>query len=175
MKKENRVKVRKRRKQLFVDRFGGKCSICGYDKCINSLDFHHIDPNKKEYPPSYLMNLSIENAQKELEKCILVCKNCHGEIHSENYDFNIDVTKYIRKWNEIECGFCHTKFLTMNDDRKFCSDTCSQLSQMKVKNRPDKKELKNLIEKYNWTELGRMYNVSDNAIRKWARKYGLLV
>jgi len=174
MIKQNRVKTRKRRKQLFVDRFGGKCSICGYNKCIDSLDFHHIDPSKKEYPPSYLMNLSIEKAQKELEKCILVCKNCHGEIHSENYDFDIDVSKYIMEWHEIECEFCHTKFLTIDKNRKFCSEKCCKLSQRKVKNRPNKKELKKLITEYSWIDLGRMFSVSDNAVRKWARQYKII-
>ncbi len=141
---------------------------------MDSLDFHHIDPNKKEYSPSYLMNLSIENAQKELKKCVLVCKNCHGEIHSENYNFDIIISRYIMEWHEIECEFCHTKFSTTGAGRKFCSDKCSQLSQRKVKSRPTKDELKKLINENTWTDLGRMFNVSDNAVRKWARNFNLI-
>ena len=68
---------------------GGKCEICGYDKCTAALEFHHKDPNEKEISISIGTNFSekdIENLICELEKCILVCSNCHREIHS-NMEF----------------------------------------------------------------------------------------
>jgi hypothetical protein len=61
---------------------GGKCTICGYDKCMNSLDFHHLDPEQKEFSISNHKNKSLENIKDELDKCILVCRNCHGELHA---------------------------------------------------------------------------------------------
>jgi hypothetical protein len=60
---------------------GGKCVICGYNKCARSLDFHHLDPNTKEFTVSS-KKISFEALKEELNKCILVCKNCHGEIHA---------------------------------------------------------------------------------------------
>ena len=60
------------------------CAICGYNKCARSLDFHHVNPQNKKF------NLSMANLHKkdslvaeELNKCILVCRNCHGEIHEK--------------------------------------------------------------------------------------------
>jgi hypothetical protein len=173
MEKNYRVKIRKRRKRLFVDRFGGKCQICKYDKCLDSLIFHHVDPTEKEYGPSDVMNFSIERAEKELSKCILVCANCHGELHSEEYDYEIN-TFHIVNWIEIECLFCHKKFNTKDTSRKFCSDSCYSLSQRRVKNRPNMEELKILISENSFENLGRIYGVSGNSIRKWAKRYNLI-
>lgn len=80
------VAVSKRRKKIKVmaiEYKGSKCSICGYNKCVDALDFHHLDKTKKDF------NLSAEGhtrswsrVKQELDKCILVCSNCHREIHS---------------------------------------------------------------------------------------------
>lgn len=73
---------RKRKKIKAVEYKGGKCQDCGYKKSYNSLDFHHIDPSQKDFSISQV-NRSWEITKKELDKCILVCSNCHGEIHEE--------------------------------------------------------------------------------------------
>ncbi len=59
---------------------GGQCIICGYNKSIRAMKFHHIDPDKKEYIITGKM-CSFEKLKTELDKCILVCGNCHDEIH----------------------------------------------------------------------------------------------
>ena len=61
---------------------GGECSKCGYKKCADALDFHHIDPETKEFGLSGGSIKSWEKQKTELDKCILVCANCHREIHS---------------------------------------------------------------------------------------------
>jgi hypothetical protein len=71
----------KENKKKAVEYKGGKCQICGYDKCYRSLDFHHIDPTRKDFTISHIDCRSFENIKHELDKCIIVCKNCHGEIH----------------------------------------------------------------------------------------------
>ena len=65
-----------------------KCSECGYDKCYAALEFHHIDPNKKESIISKLTSKAFtkKNKQvllKEISKCIPLCANCHRELHSK--------------------------------------------------------------------------------------------
>lgn len=73
--------VENKKKQ--VEFFGGKCKICGYDKCHNALEFHHLDPTIKEESPSSLRQVTDELRWKsELEKCILLCSNCHREVHA---------------------------------------------------------------------------------------------
>jgi hypothetical protein len=59
---------------------GGKCCLCGYDRCLGALEFHHVDPEEKEF--SISTRMSWEAVEKELLKCRLVCSNCHREIHS---------------------------------------------------------------------------------------------
>lgn len=63
---------------------GGKCSKCGYDKCLAALEFHHLDPSAKEFSVSKAMSnwKSTKKIKKELSNCILVCANCHREIHN---------------------------------------------------------------------------------------------
>lgn len=63
-----------------------ECEICGYNKCFGSIDFHHRDPNEKEYNICDLLQRSptqrrIEIFKKEIDKCDILCKNCHFEIH----------------------------------------------------------------------------------------------
>jgi transcriptional regulator len=71
---------RKRVKSKLVEHMGGGCKICGYNKCLSALHFHHLDPNEKDFTISGKSS-SFDKLKKEAEKCILVCSNCHSEIH----------------------------------------------------------------------------------------------
>jgi hypothetical protein len=67
-------------KQRMVDYKGGRCEICGYDRCLRALDFHHRDPATKRFTIAHGHNRSWESLRLELDKCLLVCSNCHLEI-----------------------------------------------------------------------------------------------
>jgi len=69
-------------RQEAVNYKGGKCSICEYDKYVGALNFHHLDPKAKDPNYSAMKNWSFERKKSELDKCILVCSNCHAEIHA---------------------------------------------------------------------------------------------
>ena len=69
-------------KRELVDEAGGRCVVCGYDRCIINLHFHHVDPEKKSFAMTVAMGKSIATFRKEAEKCVLVCANCHGEIEA---------------------------------------------------------------------------------------------
>ena len=74
---------RKKLKSMAIEYKGGKCFFCGYSKCPEALDFHHLDGNKKDFGLSSRgITRSWEKVKKEMDKCILVCANCHREIHS---------------------------------------------------------------------------------------------
>lgn len=61
---------------------GGKCQICGYNKCSRALTFHHINPKEKSFGISARgFTRSWDKIKKELDKCILLCSNCHMEVH----------------------------------------------------------------------------------------------
>ena len=72
---------RKRKKKALVEYKGGKCQCCGYSKCIEALEFHHLDPNIKSFTISG-KSKSFNSLKSEVDKCILVCSNCHKEIHA---------------------------------------------------------------------------------------------
>ncbi len=74
--------LRKRRKIKYVEYKGGACNRCGYKKCMAALEFHHVDPSQKEFELTRAMTLSWDKAKIELDKCELVCANCHAEIHA---------------------------------------------------------------------------------------------
>ena len=77
---------RRKRKKDLVEYKGGRCEKCGYDKSVWSLHFHHLNSNEKEFNLSKNGNCrSLEKDKKEVDKCILVCSNCHGEIHEKLY------------------------------------------------------------------------------------------
>ena len=69
-------------KRILVDEAGGKCAICGYDRCIGNLHFHHVDPAAKSFAMSTATGKSLAAYRHEARKCMLVCANCHGEIEA---------------------------------------------------------------------------------------------
>ena len=58
------------------------CQVCGYNRCLPALEFHHVDPSKKQGLVSVQGGMSFTVLFRELEKCIVVCANCHREIHA---------------------------------------------------------------------------------------------
>lgn len=77
------AKTRRNIKLKAVEYKGGKCIICGYNKCVAALDFHHIDPTTKSFGISVTGNTrSWEKVKQELDKCALLCSNCHREVES---------------------------------------------------------------------------------------------
>lgn len=89
------VAVQKKRQNIklrAIEYKGGKCICCGYNKSVRSLTFHHVDPNEKEFGIGGRgQTRSWEKIKKELDKCVLVCANCHGEIH----EGILDITSYL--------------------------------------------------------------------------------
>lgn len=72
-----------KRKLELVKELGNKCQICGYNKNLAALEFHHINPKEKKFDLSirHIASYSWEKIQQELKKCQLLCSNCHAEYH----------------------------------------------------------------------------------------------
>ena len=70
-------------KAELIQQMGGGCNKCGYNRCQEALDFHHIDPSTKSFPLTKreLGNKSRETIFEEAAKCKLLCANCHREEH----------------------------------------------------------------------------------------------
>lgn len=74
-------KKRHTRKAEIIKYLGGKCNICHYNKCVAALHVHHKDPAEKDFNLGGSHCLSWEKTKQELNKCMLLCANCHAEIH----------------------------------------------------------------------------------------------
>jgi hypothetical protein len=72
---------RRKKKKFLVEYKGGNCQVCKYDRCIDNLTFHHLDPSKKDFQISGTSK-AFETLKAEVDKCVLLCKNCHGEVHA---------------------------------------------------------------------------------------------
>jgi transposase len=74
---------RRRVKRTLVKEAGGECFLCGYDRHIGALEFHHLDPETKCFSLSHAgVTRSLAEARKEARKCALLCANCHAEVEA---------------------------------------------------------------------------------------------
>ena len=85
-KKHWNQELYKRNIQRFIDylnnkRQGVKCEKCGYDKGFWGLAFHHRDPSQKEFSLDRNRGKNKDDLYKELDKCDVLCHNCHAEVH----------------------------------------------------------------------------------------------
>lgn len=72
-----------RRKKELVIEAGGRCTHCGYRKNLAALTWHHLNPSSKCFNLDIraLSNRSEADIRMELVKCVLLCANCHAEVH----------------------------------------------------------------------------------------------
>jgi len=158
-----------KRKKILVELSGGKCKICGYDKCLRALTFHHRNPDEKRFElnVSEMKSKNWDLVLLELEKCDLLCVRCHAEVHDKEFEHYIDVkvmTSPGQGQTNFPCSECgvNRKYKSPNN---LC-DKCSKNKRRKVE-RPNLDTLQSQIENFGYRATGRLYGVSDNTIRKW--------
>lgn len=83
----NKLKLNRKKRQLQNLRLlhilkSNGCAICGYHKCDHALEFHHVNPNDKKFNITNAL-IDGESLKDELQKCILLCANCHAEIEDK--------------------------------------------------------------------------------------------
>lgn len=175
----------KRRKNNLIKVFNSKCCICGFDKFQEALEFHHVNPDEKEFgiSASNATTKSLYNQLEEAKKCILVCSNCHRGIHAGYYQipenwresYNEEVAEQLL--NELEktkkgtlhyCQRCGTQ---ISRKASYCTN-CYAIIQRKI-DRPSRDELKKQIRELPFTQIAKKYGVTDNTIRKWCDSYSL--
>lgn len=186
MSYENVKNSRERLKLRVVRALGSKCAICGYDKCVQALEAHHIDPNQKEFSISTNANKAYDLISEELKKCVLLCANCHREYHAGLFDielissFDEQVDLEIKRELEVikhgngteikRCTQCGT-IITGEGKTQLCPQ-CYQKTTRRTE-WPEREELKDLIRNLPFTTIAKQYGVTDNAVRKWCDKYDL--
>lgn len=173
------TKWRNDTKQRMIDSFNGKCGICGYNTCPEALDFHHLDPSKKEFSFGQVRAscVSWKKIVIELRKCVCVCSNCHREVHYNLLPIPENIVRYNEEFTDYKekrrleyydlCPICNKTKLKRNV-------TCSLSCAAKLANRanyPSIDILKKEVDSMGYCAVGRKYKVSDNAIRKRIKKY----
>lgn len=95
-KKQYKKKYLQTQRQLAADYLGGKCQSCGYNESLAALEFHHLNPKLKDRVVCSNIR-SFESLKEELDKCILLCANCHRRAHAGEIKFGknwMEMTKY---------------------------------------------------------------------------------
>ena len=94
-------------KTVILTAFDNTCSICGYNKCQDALEFHHLIRENKDFSISNLRLDQCYNIISELKKCICVCSNCHREIHFGITKLPEIVKRYNTRKSNIIISFCN--------------------------------------------------------------------
>lgn len=174
-------KSRTNRKLDMVYVMGGYCQCCGYHRDVHALEFHHINPAEKDFSFNKAESIGWETIRNELSKCILVCANCHREIHSGFITEKLHTSFIEERADEVSTRidglkhhtlhYCKNCGKIISNKAKYCVD-CFAKNREKVEH-PTREQLKDLIRTTPFTVIAKYYGVSDNAIRKWCKKENL--
>jgi len=159
-----------------LEAMGEECQICGYSKYIGALEFHHLDPSVKEITLTKMLvsPASWDKIVVELRKCVLLCANCHREVHAgvayipdDKVKFNEQLSDYkslkqLKKNMFDECPVCKGQKPSHNTT---CSNVCSGKLGRKVDwDNIDLKQM--LIDFTNPEQVGNHLGISGAAVRK---------
>lgn len=180
--KDKQQKYRDRRKERIIRVMGGSCALCGYCKCADALELHHIDPEQKEFGISARVDISWARTAEELKKCVLLCANCHREYHANEESFELktsfnqeicdEVTLEVEATKRGVEGRCCDCGCVIDKTATRCIP-CAARQRRRVEDRPTGYELAQLIAELGFSGVGRKFGVTDNAVRKWCKTENL--
>lgn len=160
-----------------VEAMGGKCSICSYARCLSALEFHHIDPTKKDFGfgSTRANPASWEKIADELRKCVLLCGNCHRELHDGMVEVPVDAPVFDERYADykamqkeakmVECPICSKP---MYPHTRTCSLSCA--ARKKEAHTWDGVDLPEMLKTMRKSEAARVLGLSPTAITKRLKK-----
>jgi hypothetical protein len=164
-----------------VDYKGGKCQRCGYDRCIAAFVFHHR--SGKVFRISDGNGRSWETIKAELDKCELICLNCHAELHHARSDKELpgEVERDRQLWIRAEsprspkqpirkCIVCGRDVTGGSTRCRVCSGAARRGVGTKT-TWPSLKELRKAVESDGYEAVGRALGVTGKAVKKHILKY----
>lgn len=180
--KAQKLRGLKRKYEIIMQR-GGKCEHCGYDKNIAALEFHHINPNEKEFQLDmrHFSNSNLETLQLELAKCKLLCANCHREEHNKDLNLseipriieNCEKKSFSSPETDLICPACGKHF-PKGTGKLYCSKECREKIKMqreKLKGYPSKQEV---LEQYKllgtWDKVAEHFGLTRRIIQRIRKK-----
>lgn len=180
-KSEAVTRHRQKRKTELIRIMGGKCALCGYDRTPAVLELHHLNPEEKDFGLSSGNCRKIEEDIEEAKKCILLCANCHREVHAGLIEENLvssfqpdiaeEVLKEYKPQPDKICPRCGKKIYRT---ATYCNTCVYEVKKEENLNHlMSRDELKAKIRTMPFTKIGEENQVSDNAVRKWCDNYHL--
>lgn len=171
---------RKHCKERIIAAMGGKCCVCGYNRCSAALALHHLDPTQKDIGLGAIRAnpKNWNDIVVELRKCVLICHNCHNEVHYHMAVVPDDAPKFDERYadyKEMErqeamtpCPVCDK---LKSPHLKNCSVECAARSKYRVD--WDNVNLKEELKTKSIIALSEQIGCSDAAIHKRLKKFGL--
>ena len=172
---------RKNTKERLIKGFGGCCNKCQYKDYSGALDFHHIDPKTKKFTIASALASpkSWDLILEEALKCVMLCNRCHSELHGGLWSLDdIEIipldetpTEYKKDTPTGNCVVCE-KVVYMS--QICCSRECAAKRSTKI-DWPNKTNLQKLLNQQSRSAVARMLGVSEAAVRKREKKYGITI
>lgn len=125
-------------KKEFINSFKDECKKCG-DTRTWVLDFHHKNPSEKDFTVAKLKKSNKDVIKQEIDKCIVLCANCHREFHYLNKYYNIDLDTYLNNeydlskleqisYNQEQKLLCEERMKKDSKKQKLCIDCGKPIS-----------------------------------------------
>lgn len=164
-----------KRKYEYIMKRGGKCECCGYNENLAALEFHHINSEDKEFQVDIraFSNINLNDLEKELDKCKLLCANCHRKIHNPellmlNIENLLQEASDKKSFNNKEshrrqsvCPICGNTFNYANG-KIYCSKEC----RWKAKNYPFIEEINEQYKNLgSWQKVANYFNLTRKIIQ----------
>lgn len=157
---ENVKNWRKRIKEAIILSMGGCCQICRYSKCQNALELHHLNPEEKEFSMSFIRSSpkEIKIICEELNKCVLLCSNCHKEIHANLTTLPETFSTFNEElFNEIRM--------------RLCSKINRNKNVVKYLDKSDEEVYNLYIQHGSYSKVGILLDVSETTILRRVKRY----
>lgn len=180
MESKTRVKRwRQRAKEWLIEWAGGSCQACGYSRCHRNLSFHHVYDKKAVVSRMIVTTMAFRLILDEAKKCVLLCHNCHGEVHERIIDCpSIEASAREKRLESMEMmrtvkprGSRPCKKCGQPARSQFCSLSCSgkrpQISW------PSDEEMSQTVLKEPLTTIALRLGVSDKAVKKHCKVRGI--
>lgn len=166
-KPQDVVNFRRRVKLALVEAFDNKCAICGQTFEAYVYDFHHINPLQKKFSISGEgITRSKAKIADEAKKCVMVCANCHRMIEHDSNEYSL-----ISNFNE-ERFYNYIDELT-GRNKEIRTEIREEIVKVNKSRKPEREILKQQIRSMPFLQIGRLYGVTDNSVRKWCKTYNL--
>lgn len=177
--KANVQSFRVRMKERIVKAMGGSCCICNYSKCNSALALHHLDPTQKDFSISEIRAnfVSWELIVNELRKCILLCHNCHSEVHAGITLIPVEPKRFDERYVDYKELEKVRYYCTCGSEKKRQARTCGGnicLENSHSNFDWSKYDLIEMVKTMTNVKIAKLLGLSETAVRKRKKKLNIL-